>query len=117
MTNTSENQNLKPSVPSQQQRKSFTKGTSSSGRKHNQRKPNKPVKRTAPTKEYISTCCSAPARKPRCGQEVTVTNPETKKPKQEAQGLGKWRCTACGKVTKVRPQAITPKPTEEVSNA
>ena len=55
-------------------------------------------------KQYISVCCSLPARKPRCGQKEVVINPETKKPKEVPKGLGHWRCSGCSKVCKVTPR-------------
>lgn len=60
--------------------------------------------------EYISKCCSLPARKPRTGAVSVGTDPEKGKPKKETKGLGHWRCSGCGKSTKVTPQK--PKPAE-----
>jgi hypothetical protein len=61
----------------------------------------KPSVRVAPSKAYTSVCCSAPATKPAAGQKTAVRNPETGKTKSEPKGLGHWRCSACGKATKV----------------
>ena len=69
----------------------------------------KPIVRKGPEKEYISVCCSVPARKPRAGMKETVKDPETGKMKDKPKGLGHWRCTACGKVAKVTPRKPEPK--------
>jgi hypothetical protein len=42
---------------------------------------------------------------------TTAINPESKKPKAEVKGLGKWKCSGCGKPTKVTPQ----RPAEKVT--
>lgn len=39
---------------------------------------------------------------------TTTTGPESKKPKTEVKGLGKWRCSGCGKPTKVTPRKPQP---------
>jgi hypothetical protein len=66
------------------------------------------VVRKGPEFEYISACCSTPARKPRAGQKESVKDAETGKMKDKPKGLGKWRCTACGKIAKVTPQKPAP---------
>ena len=70
----------------------------------------KPIVRKGPEKEYISACCSVPARKPRAGMKETVKDPESGKTKDKPKGLGHWRCTACGKVAKVTPRKPESKP-------
>lgn len=86
-------------------------------------KRSKPVARPAATRrenvyEYISACCLLPARKPRAGMKESIKNTETGKFKDEPKGLGKWRCTGCGKAAKVTPRKPAPKetPKVEVSN-
>jgi hypothetical protein len=69
----------------------------------------KPVALRLPVNEYISVCCNAPSRKPVAGQRESVKDPDSGKMKSQAKGLGKWRCTGCGKVAKVRPQKPAPK--------
>src|ERR1035441_1646821 len=64
----------------------------------------KPIVRKGPEREYISACCSVPARKPRAGMKEPVKDPESGKTKDKPKGLGHWRCTACGKVAKVTPR-------------
>jgi len=82
-------------------------------------KRSKPVaKPAAPRREnvyeYISACCSLPARKPRAGMKESVKNAETGKFKDEPKGLGKWRCTGCGKAARVTPRKPAPKETPRV---
>lgn len=60
--------------------------------------------RRGPVFEYISACCSLPARKPQTGRKEAVQDPESKKMKDQTKGLGHWRCSGCGKATKVTPQ-------------
>ena len=60
----------------------------------------KPLVRKGPEKEYISTCCSVPARKPKAGMKEMVKDAESGKTKDKAKGLGKWRCGQCQKVCK-----------------
>ncbi len=62
------------------------------------------VPRKGPEKEYISACCSVPARKPAAGQKETVRDAETGKSKDKPKGLGHWRCGQCGKSCKVTPR-------------
>ena len=70
----------------------------------------KPVAvRKGPEFEYITACCSVPAKKPRAGQKESVKDAETGKMKDKPKGLGKWRCTQCGKSAKVTPQKPAPK--------
>ena len=57
--------------------------------------------------EYISACCSLPARKPKAGQKEAVKDPETGRSKDKPKGLGKWRCGNCGKICKVVPRKPT----------
>jgi hypothetical protein len=71
-------------------------------KKSNQRKP--VVVKRAPLKSYISGCCNLPATKPATGQVEVVQDPETKKMKDKAKGLGHWRCTGCRKSCKVTPK-------------
>jgi len=125
---------MKPSSHSTGNKKPYTKSTSG----NNAQKPNgssrnekrarwakrsKPVARPAAPRrenvyEYITACCSLPARKPRAGMKESVKNAETGKFKDEPKGLGKWRCTGCGKVARVTPRKPAPKetPKVEVSN-
>ena len=77
----------------------------------------KPIVRKGPEKEYISACCSVPARKPRAGMKESVKDPETGKTKDKPKGLGHWRCTACGKVAKVTPQKPASKEVAPVTEA
>lgn len=92
-------------------------GTTNSGAKRNshqrwqgkkrfgsQKKTTSLVTPIGPVKVYISACCQAPARKPKCGTKVAMQDPETKRTKDKPLGLGKWRCTSCGLVTKVTPR-------------
>lgn len=37
-----------------------------------------------------------------------MQDPETKKMKDKPLGLGKWRCTTCGKPCKVKVQLVKP---------
>ena len=67
-----------------------------------------PVQR-GPVKEYVSACCSAPATKPRAGAKEVQKDPESGKMKDKAKGLGHWRCSSCGKATKVTPRKPEPK--------
>jgi transposase-like protein len=47
---------------------------------------------------YLSTCCQVPATKNAC-----VRSESDKKEKSLGQaGLGKWRCSGCGKKTSVK---------------
>lgn len=69
----------------------------------------KPVVVRGPVLEYISTCCSLPAIKPRAGAKEVAKDPESGKMKDKSKGLGHWRCSGCRKTAKVRPQAPTPK--------
>jgi hypothetical protein len=64
----------------------------------------KPVVSRGPAKEYLCECHKEPARKPRAGTKVATQDPETKKVKDTAQGLGKWHCATTGKITKVTPR-------------
>lgn len=80
-----------------------------------------PMKKTqTPQFEYVSACCSLPARKPVCGRKENQENPESHKMKEVTKGLGHWRCTACGKITKVTPRKTTmpaPVPVEVPNDA
>lgn len=82
-----------------------------------QKKTTSRVTPSGPSKQYISACCSAPARKPKCGTKVAFQDPETKKTKDKPLGLGTWRCGTCGKVCKVTPQKIAVAPSPEVAVA
>ena len=84
-------------------------GKSKYGKKQKSRSASKPVATKPPSKEYISTCCSTPAVKPRAGKKEVAQDPESKKMKDITKGLGHWRCSACGKPTKVTPRAPQPK--------
>ena len=80
------------------------------GKKRNQKKNLKPVvSPRGPVKEYVSGCCSALASKPRAGRKETASDPESKKMKEVTKGLGHWRCSTCGKPTKVTPRTSAPK--------
>jgi len=63
----------------------------------------KPI-RVGPTLEYISACCSVPARKPKAGAKETGKDAETGKTKEMSKGLGKWTCGQCQKKCKVTPR-------------
>ena len=68
----------------------------------------KPSVRVAPAKVYTSACCQAPATKPKAGQKEVAKDAETGKMKSGSKGLGKWRCSQCGKTCKVsvgKPEA------------
>lgn len=71
-------------------------------------KPQAP--KAGPVNEYLSKCCSLPARKPVAGERAGGINPETKKASKVIKGLGHWRCSGCGKSTEVslrKPQPAT----------
>ena|ERR1700675_1236790 len=51
----------------------------------------------APEKSYTSKCCVLPARKPKAGLAEVGKNPESGKMVSITKGLGKWRCSGCGK--------------------
>lgn len=70
----------------------------------------KPLFKRGPEKEYISACCSVPARKPRAGEKMAEKDPESGRTKDKAKGLGHWRCGQCGKPCKVTPRKPEPKP-------
>jgi hypothetical protein len=108
----SSSQNQKPSAPSQRKTKVPTEGIShTQGQKKESRnakrkrwaKANRPKQapktsvRSVPVKEYVSSCCSVAARKPRAGQKEMSKDPETGKMANQAKGLGKWRCSQCSK--------------------
>jgi len=57
----------------------------------------KPSVRVAPAKVYTSACCQAPATKPKAGAQEMQRDPESGKSKSQSKGLGKWRCSQCGK--------------------
>ena len=84
----------------------------SSGTTHGSGKPRSPkskkhqkqqkpaAKPSLPTRSYVSKCCNAPARKPKAFSAIAGS--------KDKAGLGHWRCSACGKTTKVtvgKPQA------------
>jgi hypothetical protein len=110
----------KQHAPSQEKTKQHTKGTSPSGKKENRNakrkrwaKKNRPAPKSitprGPSKEYISACCSLPARKPAAGMKSMGKDPETGKMKETRKGLGHWRCSGCSKPTKVTPRKPEPK--------
>lgn len=68
----------------------------------------KPVVKRGPEKEYISLCCSVPARKPHAGTKEPAKDPESGRIKDQVKGLGHWRCGQCGKVCKVSAQKAVP---------
>jgi len=124
---------MKPSSHSTGNKKPYTKSTSGNsaqkpnGSSRNEKRARwakrskpvaKPIVRRGPEKEYISACCSVPARKPRAGTKETMKDPGSGKMKDMAKGLGHWRCGQCGKDTKVTPRKPAPKetPKVEVSN-
>ena len=77
-------------------------------------KKSKPVaKPIAPRREnayeYISACCSVPARKPKAGMKELVKDAESGKTKDKAKGLGHWTCSARQKKCKVTPRKPAPK--------
>ena len=78
-------------------------------------KKNRPVAKKpaaaprGPVNEYISACCSVPARKPKAGAKEVQKDPESGKMKEKSKGLGHWRCGQCGKSTKVTPRKPEPK--------
>ena len=115
--------NPKPNQHTQRQTKFGTNLTSSSGNqqgkgtqqsrqekrrrwaKNHVPKPRPVVQQRGPVREYITACCSAPGKKPRAFQKEIGKDPETGKMKDLVKGLGKWRCSACGKIAKVSPRA------------
>lgn len=101
----------KPSSGSAQQKPS--EGTRNEKRARWAKKAVPKQKPVAPRREnafeYISACCSLPARKPKAGQKEAVKDPESGKVKDKPKGLGKWRCSGCGKVSKVTPRKPQPK--------
>src|SRR5271157_5975409 len=48
----------------------------------------RPIVKRGPVKEYVSSCCSLAAMKPRCGQKETMKDPESGKMKDMQKGLG-----------------------------
>lgn len=64
----------------------------------------KPVVKRGPTKEYVTKCCSALGRKPAAGEKSMAKDPESGKTVSTPKGLGKWRCSQCGKPAKVTPR-------------
>jgi len=91
--------------PSNQQNRKNIDGSSKKtkskfNKKH--RKPQKsPAQQVGPVHAYVSKCCNAPAKKPKAFSPIAGS-------KDAKTGLGKWRCSACGKITKVsvgKPQA------------
>lgn len=81
-----------------------------------QNKPKqKPVVRRGPEKEYISACCSVPARKPRAGDKEAAKDPESGRMKDKVKGLGHWHCGQCGKPCKVTPRKPESKLTGSIS--
>ena len=87
-----ETRNAKPSRSHEDKRKAWAKKA---------RPVAKPSVRVAPSKAYTSVCCSAPATKPKAGQQEVSKDTETGKMRSAPKGLGHWRCSACGKATKV----------------
>ena len=118
--------NQKPKQHSKKESRPFTKNTSAgkpSSRDEKRKrwaKRSKPQQksvayRKGPEKEYISACCSVPARKPPAGQKESMKDPETGKTKDKPKGLGHWRCGACGKSCKVTPRKPEPSGKELVT--
>ena len=124
-TNSQESQPSKNSHKSSQKPKQYSQGKSGSntrpisgnGQSRNAKRARwakkskpvaKPIARRENTYEYISACCSLPARKPRAGEKEMQKNAETGKFKEQPKGLGHWRCTGCGKVAKVSPRKPQP---------
>src|SRR5208337_3237529 len=64
----------------------------------------KPVVKRGPEREYVSACCSLPARKPAAGAKEVAKDAETGKMKDKSKGLGHWHCSGCGKGCKVTPR-------------
>lgn len=64
----------------------------------------KPVVKLGPVNEYVTKCCGALGRKPNAGEKAMDKNPESGKLEKSSKGLGKWRCTVCGKSAKVSPR-------------
>lgn len=77
----------------------------------------KPSVKRGPEKEYISACCSVPARKPKAGAKEVAKDAETGKMKDKAKGLGHWRCGQCGKACKVTPRKPETKPTGSIGGS
>jgi hypothetical protein len=87
-----ETRNAKPSRSREDKRKAWAKKA---------RPVAKPSVHVAPSKAYASVCCSASATKPKAGAQEMAKDAETGKSKSQSKGLGHWRCSACGKATKV----------------
>jgi hypothetical protein len=126
-THSSSKQTQKQSAPSHQKNPVTTQRTSSGnlGKKEsrnakrrrwakNNRPKVAPKVISAPTLEYVSACCSVPARKPKAGQKEVAKDPETGKIVNQPKGLGHWTCTGCNKKCKVTPGK--PQPKTEVPN-
>ena len=119
---TSASQNRSTST---QQKKSYSQGksgsntrpTSGNGQSRNAKRARwakkskpvaKPIVRRENAYEYISACCSLPARKPRAGEKEMQKDAETGKFRDKPKGLGHWRCSGCGKASKVSPRKPQP---------
>lgn len=93
------------------------KGRKSKGSKYGKKALKKSFKKggNVERKQYTSTCCNEPAKKPQTGKEldakaktgVTDVNGERR------NGLGGWRCTKCAKPCSVR---VTIVKNEETAN-
>lgn len=97
------------------------KGSSRYAKKKQGKRSVKPaVAPHGPVLEYISSCCSLPARKPRTGSDKVqqgrqqVFGEQKEKKQSEKNGLGGWRCSGCGKPTTVRSQKPALKTPPEV---
>jgi hypothetical protein len=119
MANQGLNSNQKPQQNSQETKKFNTKPISGKGESRNEKrrrwaKKNKPQQkslapRKGPEKEYLCACHSEPARKPVTGMKEVSKDFDSGKMKENSKGLGKWRCTTSGKITKVTPRKPAPK--------
>ena len=123
-SNSEKKPNKEQSVPSQRKTEQHTKdisGTPNPGKKQSRNEKRKrwakkngakakpqSVRSAPPIFEYVSTCCSLLARKPRAGQKEMVKDAETGRTEIQTKGLGHWRCSGCGKSTTVsrrKPQS------------
>jgi hypothetical protein len=87
--------NQKPKLPTMQKSPATKSrgGKSRFATKDRGKKHQKPVAPKGPAKAYTSACCSLPARKPQAFSAISG--------KKDKTGLGHWRCSGCGKSTKV----------------
>jgi hypothetical protein len=113
--------NQKSNTPTAGQNAASIGNTSRAGKKYKRnrnrnrgkQKPGAVVQANRPpVREYLSDCCQVPAKKPLTGKPTGNSEKQkvgTKVDPTMVHGVGKWRCGACGKRCKVKPQAPAPK--------